>query len=482
MTEKLKILVVDDEPPITKVVARLLKSHGYEAIEVNDPRKVEDYILYTDLSLVISDVKMPGLNGLDLLAEIKHSKPDLPVIMLTGMTDIDTAVQATKLGAAEYLTKPLNNDAILRAVRTHANVDHGLPDGVKDYIASSMVLGEEEAAVEPGKIVLPNEIVSTDTIPEGLVEVKFEHIVPGQFLAFALYIQIYNKATNKFYLRKVSEENTVFTSGLKEILCKRNLNSAFIREQDYKHFLEYQKGIKDAPAFKHQQIRDNKRLVLYGKAVEAVTEILTDPGDNRNVKAAITMVDDMFKAMVDDADAYRDLFKLFQRDTSIFNHSANVCLLAVSFGVYLGLKREVVNILGLGAMFHDIGMNRVDRKILEKKGPLTRMEWDEIKKHPDRGFALMKSAIVVSMPALRIILEHHEREDGSGYPRALKGEAISTATRLCQMVDKFDGMTTQKPYREAFSPGEALKRIYYEEQTEKHRNYVKKFIAFLGGK
>ena len=482
MSQKLKILVLDDEPAITRVVGRLLRQNGYDVIELNDPLKIEELILYTNFNLVISDVTMPGMDGLAVLETIKKVKPEIPVLMLTGVTSIETAVEATKLGASEYMTKPLNNENLLRQVKNHIRVDEGLPDGMKEFIEDNLQTGNPEMAASPDKIILRDEIVSTDSIPEGLVEIKFEDILPGQFLSFPLYIQIYNKATRRHYLRKIVQENTVFTSGMKDILLKRSLGAVFIKETDYKAFLEYKNAVKATKAFQHQRIRDNKRLLLYGKAVEAVTEILNHPEDNKNLKAAINLVDDLFKTMVDDPNTYQDLFRLFRKDTATFNHSANVCLLAVSFGVYLGMKPEIVQTLGLGAMFHDVGMNRVDTRILEKHGPLTRMEWEEIKKHPERGYALLKPAVVIPVPALRIVLEHHEKPDGYGYPRGLKADKISNLARLCQIIDKFDGMTTDKPYRPAFSAGEALKRIFYEESSEKMRSVIRRFIEFLGNK
>jgi len=482
MAGKLKILVLDDEPPITKVLSRFLRSHGYEVFEVNNPLKVEEYLLYTDLSLLISDVNMPGMDGLEVLELVKKSKPELPVLILTGVSTIETAVQATKLGASEYLTKPINNESLLKAVRTHIQVDQAIPESVKELINESLAGEEDQALVESDKIMLKDEIASTNSIPDGLVEINFEDILPGQFLPFALYIQIYNKNTNRHYIRKISKENTVFTSGLKNILQQRRLASVFIREQDYSAFLEYYKAIKLSQSFQHQKIRDDKRLLVYGKAVEAVMDILTDPADNKNIKAAVDLVDDLFKTIVDDPVTYLDMFKLFKRDTTIFNHSANVCLLTVSFGIYLRLQAKTVNILGLGGLFHDVGMNRVDKRILERKGPLTKLEWDEIKKHPERGFALLKTSLIVPTPSLRIIMEHHEKEDGSGYPRGLKGDQVSKAAQICQIVDQYDSMTTTKPYRPAFRPAEALKRIYFEEPSETHRAVIRKFIEFLGGK
>ena len=138
--------------------------------------------------------------------------------------------------------------------------------------------------------------------------------------------------------------------------------------------------------------------------------------------------------------------------------------------------------MGLGALFHDVGMNRLDKRILEKKASLTALEWDEIKKHPERGMALLKASNIIPLNSLRVILEHHERDDGSGYPRGLKGNQISRLTALCRIVDKFDAMTTEKPYRPAFKASEALKRIFLEESNPGMQTIIKKFIAFLGGK
>jgi len=221
--------------------------------------------------------------------------------------------------------------------------------------------------------------------------------------------------------------------------------------------------------------------VLYNKAVESVTEILSEPIANKNITAAINLVDDLFQAMVTDPVTHRDLFRLFQRDDTIFNHSANVCLLAVSFGTFLGLDAKKVKVLGLGALFHDLGMNRIDKKILAKKAPLTDHEWREIRLHPERGYSILKSSVIVPLASLRVVLEHHEKEDGSGYPRGIKHDKISTMARICRLVDKYDAMTTEKPYRKAFKASEALKRIFWEESDARFQQVIKKFVHFLGG-
>ena len=481
MIDTIKILAIDDDQTITRLIRRILGKEGYEVVEINDSQKVEDYLLYTSLGLVITDYMMPGLNGLQVLELVKKSNPNLPVLFLTGQGTIETAVEATKAGATVFLTKPFQKDDLVQAVKTHALIDQMLPDEIRETIESSALADDGSDLVSPDKILLADEIAATDSIPDGLVELKFEDILPGQILPFDLYLQIYNRKNKRHYLRKICSKNTVFTTGLKEILEKRKLGNAYIKDNEYDAFLEYLNAIKSSPGFQHQKVKDRKKLLLYGKAVEAVTTILNEPGDNKNIKSAVDLVDGIFQVFVNDPVTYQDMFKLFKRDTNIFNHSANTCLLSVSFGLYMGLNQKVTQVLGLGSLFHDVGMNRMDKRVLEKRGPLNPVEWADVKKHPERGMALLKSSNLLPLTALRIVLEHHEIHDGSGYPRGIKGNQIHRLSHLARLIDKYDALTTNKPYREAFNPAEALKRIYLEESSESFRGVIRLFIAFLGG-
>ncbi len=481
MTKKLTLLVIDDEPNITTAIRRVLVKEGFEVITLNDPRKVEDHLLYTDLNLVITDLKMPGMDGFAVLDLIRQSKPDLPVIFLTGVAELQTAVEATKAGAVEYITKPVNSGKLIELVKKHAKVDQAVPEEVQRLIKEQISLNEEEDAVDPNKILLDDEITSSDTVPDGFVDLKFDDILPGQLLPFALYIQIYNKGTKKLYLRKICRENTVFTSGLKNILEKRQLAIAYIRQNEYGSYLEYISALKSSPQFKIKKMADEKKQVLYGKAVEAIMEIMNGPIKKENITSAINLVGDMRQTIFKDPVTYHDLFKLFQKDSTIFNHSTNVCLLAVSFGLYLKLEPKRIQELGLGALFHDLGMNSIDTKIIQKKGPLTKAEKKEIETHPQKGYSLLEPSTIIPLSSLRIILEHHEKSDGSGYPRGIDVEKIDSASWLCRLVDEFDSLTSNKPYRKAFKAPEALQRIYSQEPEERYKKLILEFIKFLGG-
>jgi response regulator RpfG family c-di-GMP phosphodiesterase len=482
MSDAATILVLDDEPSTSRVLQKILAKAGYHAIELNDPTKLEDHLLFRELNLVITDLMMPKRNGLEVLKIVRASKPEVPVIIVTGRATIDAAIEATKLGVAEFLSKPIGAQALLDAVKKHIITDDILPDPMQEVVARQGFRERKSQTAESDLMLLPEEIVSTETIPEGYVEVAFEHIEPGNAVPFNLFIQLYNKSTQKYYLRRLCNKNEVYTSTLRNILFRRRLQYVFIQENDYRAYLSYYSSIKALPHFQQDRVQDKKKLVLYGKAIEAIGEILADPINEKSVEKATDLVDTIFRAMVMDPGMYDDMYKLFSQDPSIFNHSANVCLLALSFSLHLHYDLKMSRVVGVGALFHDVGMRNVPKEILEKSTPLTAMEWALIKEHPEVGYHRLKSHLSLHTDSLRIVYEHHEESDGSGYPRGLKGSQISPLTAICHIVDKFDGMTTAKPYRAAFPPSDALKTIYFQEKSKEGRDLVRRFTEFLGGK
>ncbi|MBF0528669.1 MAG: response regulator [Deltaproteobacteria bacterium] len=478
---KKKVLVLDDEPAITRIINRMLSMHNFEVRELNDPLKLEDHLLFADFDLIITDFNMPNRNGLEVLGIIKQTKPNIPVIILTGKGTIETAIESMKLGAAEFLAKPIQTEKLIEAVKKHSHSDVVMTTKMKNFLARN-ISNKTLAPIQIDKISLNEEIVSTDTIPAGFVEVEFEGIIPGEKVPFDIYIQIYNKSEKKYYLRCLCKTGAEYTAGLRNILYKRKLATVYILENDYRTYFHHYTKIKNLPHFQDTLIKDKKQLVLYGKAIEAITDILSQPLEETKIKEASYLVNDIFKTMVKDPDTFHDMYRLFKQDTSIFNHSANVCLLATSFGLYLGLSEEYLKILGMGALFHDIGLTKIRQSILDKQTPLTNSEWAEIKDHPNFGVAILKSSLLFSQHSLRIVAEHHENSNGSGYPKGLRANQISTLSRFIHMIDKFDSMTTKKPYRAAFTASQALKQIFIEETNPKQKILVQKFIHFLSGK
>jgi HD-GYP domain-containing protein (c-di-GMP phosphodiesterase class II) len=139
-------------------------------------------------------------------------------------------------------------------------------------------------------------------------------------------------------------------------------------------------------------------------------------------------------------------------------HGARVAALAEPVAWKLGWDAEQIASLRFGAPLHDIGKVTISGEILRKPGPLTAEELAEIRRHPADGAALVQP-IRTGRPALPYVLFHHERWDGDGYPAGLTGNAIPLEARLLAVADSFDAMTSQRPYRPAFSTDRALVEV-----------------------
>lgn len=185
-------------------------------------------------------------------------------------------------------------------------------------------------------------------------------------------------------------------------------------------------------------------------ALENAQLLLTTEGLNAELKAAIeaTLL------------GWSRALELRDRETQ--GHSERVVRLSLALGRRLGLQGQALDDLRYGALLHDIGKIGIPDSILLKPGPLTPEEWAIMRQHPQTAYDLLKD-IPFLRRAVEILYAHHERWDGSGYPRGLKGEEIPLGARIFAVVDVWDALTSERPYRPAWSPQKA--RAYLQEQA-----------------
>lgn len=165
---------------------------------------------------------------------------------------------------------------------------------------------------------------------------------------------------------------------------------------------------------------------------------------------------------------------LEMRDDETQGHALRVSALAVELGRRLGLPEPQLVHLRRGALLHDIGKMVVPDAILRKPGPLTEEEWAVMRKHPEHGRDFLVKVAYLA-PALDVPYCHHERWDGSGYPRGLRGEEIPIAARIFAVADAFDALTSDRPYRQAWSREDTLAYI----QSESGRQFDPGVVAAL---
>lgn len=146
------------------------------------------------------------------------------------------------------------------------------------------------------------------------------------------------------------------------------------------------------------------------------------------------------------------------RDPYTRGHVERVMNYAQTIAEYLGWPPNEINTLRFGSILHDIGKIQISEAILRKEGTLSDEEWVEMKKHPEMGVELVQGIHYLNS-AIPVILSHHERWNGSGYPHGLKGDKIPIMARIVAIADSFDAMTTERPYRKELTPEQAFNEV-----------------------
>jgi len=168
------------------------------------------------------------------------------------------------------------------------------------------------------------------------------------------------------------------------------------------------------------------------------------------------VVDEISGSVCRNAYALIGIVRLKSKDEYTYLHSVAVCALMVNFARHLGLPDATTRDLGLAGLVHDIGKMEVPSEILNKPGRLSDAEFAIARLHPDRGRAMLESADGIPAAAIDVCQHHHEKIDGTGYPFGIKGDEISLAARMGAICDVYDALTSDRAYKEAWSPIEAL--------------------------
>ncbi|WP_216324243.1 HD domain-containing phosphohydrolase [Deinococcus aestuarii] len=169
------------------------------------------------------------------------------------------------------------------------------------------------------------------------------------------------------------------------------------------------------------------------------------------------------------------------RDRETKGHTDRVTAWSARLGEALGLDRPALEALRLGAYLHDMGKLKVSDTVLLKPGPLDAAEWEAMRAHPQEGERFAAALGFIPAPALDLIRAHHERWDGSGYPHGLGHREIPLLARIFAVVDVYDALTSERPYKRAWTPGEALEELRTQAGRQFDPEVVAAFLRLLEG-
>lgn len=215
------------------------------------------------------------------------------------------------------------------------------------------------------------------------------------------------------------------------------------------------------------------------QAVEKLFDDLQQHGTT-DLDRAHEVMDGMVESIICNPDALALLSRVKRASTYVYARSVSVAISMLLFGRHLGFPRDHMQLLGAAGLLLDVGTARIPPEILGKNGRLSAEEYDTIKRHVPLGLEMLRECKGISEKLLNIVASHHEREDGSGYPRGLRGAEIGVPGKMAAIVDCYDALTSERPYARSFSPYEALQHLYDWRQHLLHPELVEQFIQCLG--
>ncbi len=240
--------------------------------------------------------------------------------------------------------------------------------------------------------------------------------------------------------------------------------------------------IETRSAVEEEDNLERQAQEVYAGALAIVTNVFQDVRLGRIPKGAearkvVTRIGDLiFK----DKDILLGLTMLKNYDDYTYNHSVNVCILALALGERLKLDGEQLVQVGIAGLLHDIGKTSLCLELIRKPGKLTQQEFEEIKRHPQAGAKILKRMAGVHPEAVLAVLQHHLRYNRSGYPQIPDSVRVSPLAYVVAIADTYDALTTVRSYQPQHQPRDALDVMAALAGADLHPDYLKLFVEMLG--
>lgn len=218
-------------------------------------------------------------------------------------------------------------------------------------------------------------------------------------------------------------------------------------------------------------------------ALSVATEnLMSDIASNKKLSlpSLKEAINPMVESVIRNPEAYSWLTRMKSTDDYTYNHSIGVAIWAVAFGRQLGLPKEDLQALGMGALLFDVGKVKLPEKLINNPNRYNQTEYKLVMKHLDYSLEIIDSMQGVDEKVVAMVATHHERHNGGGYPRGLKGNDIPLFGKIAGIVDCYDAITSERPYQSAISPHDAVRKLYDWSNIDFQAELVEQFIQLVG--
>jgi len=445
-SDKPRVLVVDDEKFIRDILADFLSLEGYEVRTAQDGSAAITELRNAPYDLVITDLKMPKLGGLDLLKEISSAYPETQTIIMTGFGTVETAIDAMKQGAYDYILKPFKAEQIVHIVQRGIEKRRLAAENLRLREAVSLYKVTEAIAAS----LSLEEVISTasnSVIAEVHADIVFTWLENdgegGMFQRSRDVAANIEQETDSIQLEPTAVQERL-QSGVPLLEHGSRTTRFFVDapEPPVESFLAVPLKVRDS-------------LIGWIAAASITQSKHFDEGQRK----LLSIIASRAAASIENARLYQDLQATFQQtiqtlartidkmDRYTAGHSERVARYAVMLARALKLDEADVAIVRHSALMHDIGKIGCVLN-LNKPGRLTPEEYEAFKKHPVYGRDILDPIKFLQL-VIPGVYSHHEYWNGRGYPAGLKGASIPLVARIISIADTYDAMTSDRAYRRA---------------------------------
>jgi PAS domain S-box-containing protein len=416
------VLLIEDEDPHAELIERAFEdqSDRFTIQRVKSLTEARAFIQKQEPDLIIADWRLPDGESMELLPS-HHDPLFTPIILMTSYGNERIAVEALKSGALDYVVK---------SPESMLDMPHIAEKAIDAWRARAERIHMQKALLESEaqfRLLAEN---ASDMIARLTTDGRMLYVSPASKTILGYEPE---ELTGKISFDLMHEEDRPWVMRLFE---KRSIKNSYtiayraLHKQGYYVWLESSaRAVFDKNTGELIEIQTASRDITQRKKNEEALQL------------AHTNLQEAYEKTIEGWVRALDL-----RDRETEGHTQRVTELTLRVAAKLGFSDEEMIHIKRGALLHDMGKMAIPDEILQKPGPLDEEEWKKMRQHPVYAFDML-SNISYLHPALEIPFFHHERWDGSGYPRGLKGEDIPLAARMFAIVDVWDALSSDRPYR-----------------------------------
>ena len=455
-----KILIVDDEEHIRQLIGEILTMRGYECILAGSAAEARSVLGESVLDLILCDINMPGESGLDFMRHALKICPNTAAVMVTAIDDPMVAEDALSIGVYDYITKPFELNGVLISVanalrRRQLEIDNkAYRDELERQVAErTAALQESEARLRAiFEAAAHVTFIMIDRLRGDDLVVEFSPA--GERMLGYTRDEVIGKSAAMFGL----PGDVLRAPAAPDSRVEREIG--FTREVP----MVRKTGEHIPMLFTSYPIFDARG------ALSATLVVCVDISERK--KAEEQLEESMEKLGKALEGSIRAIARTVEtRDPYTAGHQQRVADLACSIAREMNLPPHQVEGIRMGGVIHDLGKVSIPAGILSKPGRISSLEFELIKTHPTTGYEILKT-IEFPWPIARMVLQHHERLNGSGYPSGIGADEILLEARILGVADVVEAMASHRPYRPALGIERALKEVEDHKGTLYDANVV----------